>query len=101
MFALTYFYDTSPGNVNKKDFGFNPNDYDSVEMYCRHFSNLLYLDFILHHKKTTWIEKKQAETEIQIANKKMSYWNRYVIQNGLEKKMTKKCETMKKTWGSL
>lgn len=54
--------------------------YDRVNAtagYVRHFSNLLYLEFISSNPGATWQERAQAEREMIIAKRKMEYHHRH------------------------
>lgn len=48
---------------------------DPNTCYLVHFRNLMYLTFIFENSQD-WIEKNQANKEIQIANKKMDFWQK-------------------------
>jgi hypothetical protein len=72
---MPYFvYDTEPKLRSKGGF-FNPSDFDPVVQFMVHFENLLYLEFI---QKSTdkFYERKQAEDEMVICKRKMTYWER-------------------------
>lgn len=69
-----FFYDDSgSGSV----MGSRPPDVgrmDATAAYLRHYDNLLYLEFMAI--KGTMIERAQAEKEIKICRRKLTFWER-------------------------
>ncbi len=45
--------------------------------YITHYSNYLYLNFILTHESSTFAEKTQAKKELDICERKLAYWRRH------------------------
>lgn len=63
--------------------------------YMIHFRNLMYLNFIFENT-TDWIEKNQANKEIQIATKKMLFWQK---RNGFDQKeVNNEMEMERRKW---
>lgn len=92
-----FFYSTD--TVSGKNSGpFDPSKYSGAKMYARHFSNLLYLDFIYGNKLSSFTEKNQAEREMVIARKKMKYWNSVALRQGEKVLMQTLVEQAKKDW---
>jgi len=54
--------------------GFNPAKCNATKVYMTHFSNSLYLTFML--KEGNRIERHQASKELLICERKMTYWKR-------------------------
>lgn len=72
---MPYFvYNTEPQSSSSGG-GFDPSKFDPVKCFMTHFDNLLYLEFI-QKNSDKFYERKQAEDEMQIARKKMTYWER-------------------------
>jgi hypothetical protein len=59
------------------------NEQDAVAYWARHYENYLYLDFI---KLSTEYreERRQAEHEIRICQRKMDHWQRHANWNAAE-----------------
>jgi len=55
----------------------NPTKLDPVKQYLKHYGNYLYLKFIFDNTKD-WRERRQADSEIKIANKKMDRWYKMI-----------------------
>lgn len=71
---------------------------DANVKYSEHFYNLMYLEFILNNKNSTPQEKTQAESEIEIAKRKMKWWkNQQSWDASICGKLTSK---IKKDWSS-
>jgi hypothetical protein len=89
-------YDTS----SKKKFegAFDPYRYDGVKQYEKHFSNLMYLDFIAMNSLSTFAEKRQAELEIEIAKRKLKYWSRIADAQGQSNALLSAIQRVKKQW---
>lgn len=88
-------YDTSS---KKFEGNFNPYRYDGAIQYGKHFSNLLYLDFISSNPLSTFQEKRQAEAEMDIARKKMKYWHKIALAQGGKELLQSVIEKAKKEW---
>lgn len=88
-------YDTSS---KKFEGNFNPYRYEGAIQYGKHFSNLLYLDFISSNPRATFQEKRQAEAEMEIARKKMRYWQKIAISQGDKDRLQSIIEKAKKEW---
>ena len=69
---MHFFYDDGPrGKFDPAAMAkINP-----TRQHCKHYSQLLELDFIAQHPKTTFIEKAQARKEMERATKTMKYWS--------------------------
>lgn len=67
-----YFYsDTAP----RSNSDINVWKMNGSKAYLRHFDNFLFLDFVA--KKGTRAERADAEKEILICKKKLSFWERH------------------------
>ena len=51
----------------------NVHNLDPVKQWSKHYGNYLYLKFIYDNTKN-WAEKRDANKEMGIAQKKMDYW---------------------------
>ena len=47
---------------------------DATKAYLRHYDNLLYLQFILYNPKSTPKDRKQANSELLICDRKLNWW---------------------------
>ena len=83
---------------SKFDGSFDPHKYSGLRQYEKHFGNLMYLDFIASNPRSTFAEKRQAESEIDIAKRKMKYWKRIVDQQGDSGSLLNVIENVKKQW---
>lgn len=64
-------YDESVRTNSKFDLSrVNPN-----KCWETHYQNLMYLTFLSKNPKSTFQEKRQAEAEIQIAQRKLTFWS--------------------------
>lgn len=63
--------------------GFNPSKINPIKQYLKHYENWKYLSFI-HDNTKDGKEKRQANQEIHIANKKMDYWYKLAQQFDLK-----------------
>ena len=90
-------YDTSSAS-GKFSGNFNPYNFDAVEQFEKHYSNLLYLDFFASNPGATFSEKKQAEAEIIIAKRKMKYWEKYAKAQGNLAMLQGVMKKAKKQW---
>jgi len=92
---LGIIYEVSP---SKFEGSFNPYRYNGVQQYEKHFGNLLYLEFIAMNPRSTFSEKRQAETEMEIAKRKLRYWKRIVDNQGQSEEMSRSIQRIKKEW---
>lgn len=76
-----------PMNIYKM----NPN-----KIYRKHLENLFFLRFMAQHEDTDWLEKRQAEREIPIAERKMAFWERH--PNFDKDQMVRDTEEVKRQW---
>jgi len=88
-------YDTAS---SKFEGSFDPYRYDGVKQYEKHFSNLMYLDFIAVNSRSTFAEKRQAEAEIEIAKRKLKYWKRIADSQGRSDAVLSAIQKVKKQW---
>lgn len=49
---------------------------DPTAVYLKHYENMQFLMFVASHPNTDWHEKRQAEKEITICQRKLDYWAR-------------------------
>lgn len=77
---------------------FNPNRFNSVTMYERHYENFAYLNFVATNSSATWQEKRQAEKEIEIAKKKMSYWSKFAEKQSRGEEIKGVTEAINNKW---
>lgn len=70
---MFFIYEETKGGKSS----FNIADADATDFWLRHFSNALYLRFIAQHKKSTTLEKAQANKELAIADRKMAFWAKH------------------------
>jgi hypothetical protein len=83
---------------SKFEGSFDPYRYDGVKQYEKHFSNLMHLDFIAMNSLSTFAEKRQAETEIEIAKRKLKYWKRIADVQGGSDAVIQAVQKVKKQW---
>ena len=71
-----YIYDQDLKTARRpsKTFLFNPDNYDPHEMYEKHYSNLLELQFFAKHEKDARA-RCRLEKEMEIARRKLKYWS--------------------------
>lgn len=69
---------------------------DANKKYAEHYYNHCYLQFILKHEASTFIEKAQANKEIGICDRKLNYWKRH--QNWDATESAKLCSKIRKQW---
>ncbi|CAO3459656.1 hypothetical protein [Azospirillum argentinense] len=50
---------------------------DATKAWLRHYDNALLLRWLAQHKAATFTERRQAEKELEIAERKMRYWQRH------------------------
>ena len=50
---------------------------NATQGYLRHYDNLLYLQFILYNPKSTPADRKQANRELLICDRKLNWWARH------------------------
>lgn len=92
---MAFIYHTHP---QKMTTFFDPFRYNGALQYKKHFGNLMYLQFIAHNPRSTFVEKRQAETEMVIARRKMKYWNSIASSQGLDSEVTSAITLIKKQW---
>lgn len=83
----------------KEKFSGNPSriwEMDGTKVYLSHYSNLLYLKFVAGHSKTSFAEKRQAEKEIAICEKKLEWWRRHPNFN--QEEASRGTIKLKKQW---
>lgn len=64
--------------------------------YQRHLENWFYLNFIAQNKDATFSEKRQAEKELTICQRKLDYWERHPNFSDSEK--LRITSELKKKW---
>lgn len=64
--------------------------------YQRHLENHFYLNFISQNKDATFSEKRQAEKELVICQRKLDYWERHPSFTQVEKERI--TQEVKKKW---
>lgn len=74
----------------------NPAKLDPVKQYMKHYGNYLFLKFIFETTQD-WRERRQANLELQIANKKMDRWYRLMTSEHIKDLIDQKAE-MDKQW---
>src|SRR5882672_4387299 len=47
---------------------------NATQAYLRHYDNLLYLQFILYNPKSKPKDRKQANSELLICDRKLNWW---------------------------
>jgi len=93
-----YFYtdnDDAASQYNRSGGGFNLQHIDATRIYLTHYSNMLMLDFLARHE-TDFRLKRQAERELDIARRKMKYWEHH--QNFSQARALKGIEQLKRNW---
>lgn len=88
---LCYSDKTSPGDF----VGFDPLRADPVKAMMKHYSNYLYLTFMLENGNMT--EKHEASKELVICERKMNYWKRQPHFSTEE--AARQILALKKDWG--
>lgn len=68
---------------------------DPTAIYLHHYKNMLFLSFIAT-ASDQWQEKRQAEKEIKICQRKLDYWYRLA---DIER-LTRGTDKLKKQWHS-
>jgi hypothetical protein len=58
----------------------------------------MYLDFIASNPLSTYAEKRQAESEMTIARRKLKYWERITTSQGNAGSIVRIIEKVKKQW---
>ncbi|WP_156421582.1 hypothetical protein [Aureimonas sp. AU40] len=69
--------------------------WDGTKHYLKHYANSLYLAFIAKSTKDG-AERRQAESELAIAERKMAYWRRH--PNYVQADALKGIADLKKQW---
>jgi hypothetical protein len=90
-------YDTSS---SKFEGSFDPYRYNGAQQYEKHFSNLMYLEFIATNPRSNFSEKRQAENEMEIAKRKLKYWKRIADVQGETDVVIRAIQRVKKQWQS-
>jgi hypothetical protein len=67
----------SEGKTEKTQYRVPYHRMNATKGYLEHFNNYLYLTFILTNERSTPAEKRQANLEIIIANRKLEWWWRH------------------------
>lgn len=62
-----------PDTPEKPSFFINPHKLDPAKQFAKHYENYKYIKFIFDNTGDGY-EKRQANKELQIALKKMAYW---------------------------
>ena len=68
----------------------------ACDRYLEHFANKLYLNFVAKHKDTSFVEKAQANKELEICERKLKYWTHH--PNYDQDVVTRGCEQEKRNW---
>lgn len=71
-------------------------DIDAVSKWATHFANSMQLKFFMQHGNTQ--EKLQAQHELAICERKMTYWQRH--PNYSAAAAAQRAESIKKMWAS-
>lgn len=71
---------------------------DGSAAYLRHYANKLYLTFIANNPRSTLQEKFQAEKELKICERKLTFWNRH--PNYVQETVTRGIAKLKKDWSA-
>jgi hypothetical protein len=77
---------------------FDPYSCDAVKQYEKHYSNLMYLNFIETNPRASFREQRQAAAEIEIARRKLKYWQRIADNQGLSKEIISAINQVKNQW---
>jgi hypothetical protein len=88
-------YDTSS---SKFEGSFYPYRYSGASQFEKHFGNLMYLEFFATNTLATFAEKRQAETEIEVAKRKMKYWKQIADSQGETDQVNEAIQRIKKQW---
>lgn len=89
---MFFYSDTGPKTEFKGDLW----KMDACKIYLSHFSNFLFLNFML--QKGTWLEVQQATKELEICEKKLAFWKKH--PNFVEEIVSKEKERIIKEWKS-
>jgi hypothetical protein len=92
---MAFIYETSPQKMNTP---FDPYRCNGARQFEKHFGNLMYLQFIAQNPRSSFVEKRQAETEMVIARRKMKYWNSIASSQGLDSDVTSAIANVKRQW---
>lgn len=83
---------------SKFEGSFDPYRYSGSSQFEKHFGNLMYLEFFVTNTLATFVEKQQAETEIEVAKRKMKYWKRIADSQGETDQVNEAIQRIKKQW---
>jgi len=72
---MSFCYDDNPKPYKGPPMCFE--NMNAVDGYLRHYSNHLYLKFIISSKGSTFHERMQAEKELKTAERKMAWWSKH------------------------
>lgn len=87
-----YFYsDTTKAPPNPRIW-----EADGTKAYVSHYDNLLFLRFVAENERSTFAEKRQAEKEMLICERKLKWWERHPNYN--QKEALRQIEQRKKLW---
>jgi hypothetical protein len=95
---MSIVYTKNEDNIKTGTFSFDPMKVDAVRHYETHFSNLMYLDFFVRNPRATFQEKRQAESEMLIAKRKLTYWMRIAKIQGNDNQIPDVIQKVKKKW---
>jgi hypothetical protein len=70
---MFFYSDTQP----KSAFNGNIWGMNATKIWASHYDNLLFLQFIVGHDKASFAEKHQANKEIPLCEKKLTFWARH------------------------
>lgn len=73
----------------------NVHNMDPVKQWAKHYGNYLYLKFLFDNTKD-WKEKRDANKEMQIAQKKMDYW--YKMAKTIPTELAKAKKELDQQW---
>lgn len=73
---MTFCYSENEPRMSGSHFTSYENQ-NAVRNYLTHYGNYLYLNFIMKHPETSYLEKTQASKELEICERKMKHWERH------------------------
>lgn len=50
---------------------------NGTKAYLRHYDNLLFLQFVANNSRSSAVDRRQAEAEIVICNRKLDFWAKH------------------------
>lgn len=65
------------GKTEKPEFFVPYSKMNATKAYLGHYDNFLYLSFILNNPLSTQAEKRQANREIAICDRKLNWWAKH------------------------